>query len=703
MNIGAKIILPTVLLLVMTIATVVLVSYISVARVITVQAFAQADANAANEASRVGDILNKAMNDARTLGNSILALKRNGAADRGLVTDMLRQNLETDDEVLATWTAWEPNALDGKDSKYRNTSSSDASGRFIPSWDRGLGKIQLSALVDYETPGGPGDYYLGAKNAKLDHMTNSYAYTYTGKKEDTMTPASACVPIILDGKLLGVIGHDFALTGIAKIMKSIKVTEGSYAILISGDRTRIYHPKAEFVGTLEGDDLAVDAKKNFADTILSGKPFTMQRNAFSGELAYYSFQPVTVGNDPHPWSLGVVMPTKSLLQPLKGIVVLMAALGIAGTAIAFMVLLIIGRSISKPIRFVTAVVGDFSKGDFSLEHIDHAAFERFQERSDEIGDTTRAFGLLAEAIGGRAATMQMIANQVAAGANQVSMTAQQMSQGATEQAASAEEVSSSVEELTSTIKQNTDNSLATEQISKKTAGSAAEGGKAVDEAVAAMKVIVGKIDIINEIARQTNLLALNAAIEAARAGEAGKGFAVVASEVRKLAERSQKAAEEITELSATTGASAAKAGEIINRIVPEIKKTADLIQEISSASKEQASGSDQIGKAIVQLDTVIQQNASASEEMASMAEELSGQAEQLSETMSFFKTAANAGPSTEAAQERAHENHIAHAGLDIAEKKLSGVKAAPTGTPTRSTGIVLAKRESAPDGDFEEF
>ena len=589
MNIGSRIVLTTVLLFTATIASIVLVSYISVARVITAQSFARADAIAANEASNIGDILNRAMNDARTLGNAILALRRNGAADRGLVTDMLRQNLESNDEVLASWTGWEPNALDGKDLKYRDSPNSDASGRFIPSWDRGLGKIQLSALVDYETPGGPGDYYLGAKNSKLDHMTNPYAYTYTGKKEDTITLASACVPIIIDGKFLGVIGHDFALTGIAEILRSIKVTEGSYAILISGDRTRIYHPNAKLVGTIEGDEFAA-AKQEFADSILSGKPYSIQGRDNSGELAYYSYQPIKVGHDPHPWSLGVVMPIKSLLQPLNAIVALMAAVGIVGTAIAFALLLAFGRSISKPIRFVTAVVGDFSKGDFSLGHMDHAALKRFQKRGDEIGDTTRAFGLLAEAIGGKVASLQMIAHQVTEGSNQVSMAAQQMSQGATEQAASAEEVSSSVEELAATINQNTDNSLATEQISKKTAEAAAEGGTAVDEAVAAMKVIVGKIDIINDIARQTNLLALNAAIEAARAGEAGKGFAVVASEVRKLAERSQKAAAEITELSASTVAQAAKAGEIINRIVPEIKKTADLVQEISSASREQASG-----------------------------------------------------------------------------------------------------------------
>jgi methyl-accepting chemotaxis protein len=191
--------------------------------------------------------------------------------------------------------------------------------------------------------------------------------------------------------------------------------------------------------------------------------------------------------------------------------------------------------------------------------------------------------------------------------------------------------------MDATIKQNSDNASATEGIAAKSARDAEEGSRVVSASVSAMGEIAGKISIIEEIARQTNLLALNAAIEAARAGESGKGFAVVASEVRKLAERSQKASAEITNLSKTTVDMSQEAGRIISAIVPDIRKTSELVQEIASASREQSSGADQIGKAMVQLDTVIQQNASASEEMAAMAEELSGQAQQLSTAIAFFK------------------------------------------------------------------
>jgi methyl-accepting chemotaxis protein len=195
-----------------------------------------------------------------------------------------------------------------------------------------------------------------------------------------------------------------------------------------------------------------------------------------------------------------------------------------------------------------------------------------------------------------------------------------------------------MEEMVSNIKQNADNAQQTDKIANKSAKDALESGKSVLEAVAAMKEIANKISIIEEIARQTNLLALNAAIEAARAGEHGKGFAVVAAEVRKLAERSQKAAGEINQLSATTLKVSEKSGEMLDKLVPDIQRTAELVQEISSASKEQDTGAEQINKALQQLEQVIQQNASASEEMASTTEELTGQSEQLVSALSFFHT-----------------------------------------------------------------
>ena len=276
---------------------------------------------------------------------------------------------------------------------------------------------------------------------------------------------------------------------------------------------------------------------------------------------------------------------------------------------------------------ITAVAQEIAGGNLAVT---------VKERSEQ-DQLMQALSLMVEKVGEVVANVLSASDQVASGSEAMTTTTEQLSQGATEQAASAEEVSSSMEQMMSNIKQNADNAQQTEKISVKSAEDAKEGGKAVGETVAAMKEIATKISVIEEIARQTNMLALNAAIEAARAGEHGKGFAVVAAEVRRLAERSQNAAGEINRLSASSVQISEHAGQMLSKMVPDIQKTADLVQEISAASKEQDSGAEQINKAIQQLDQVIQQNASASEEMSSTCEELSAQAQQLLEIMGFFK------------------------------------------------------------------
>ena len=287
-------------------------------------------------------------------------------------------------------------------------------------------------------------------------------------------------------------------------------------------------------------------------------------------------------------------------------------------------------------------------------------------------------------------------DNVTSGSQQMSSSSEEMSQGATEQAANAEEASSSMEQMAANIRQNSDNAQQTDKIAVKAAKDAQEGGESVSQAVVAMKEIAGKISIIEEIARQTNLLALNAAIEAARAGEHGKGFAVVAAEVRKLAERSQAAAGEISDLSASSVEVAEKAGEMLKQLVPDIQKTAELVQEINAASNEQNSGAEQINKAIQQLDQVIQQNAGASEEMSSTAEELASQAEQLQDTIGFFKVSddGNRTKRQSTVKQQIAVAHIAHEEL----KTPQVIK-----DETTSAGVSLDMGSGGADKSDDEF
>ena len=276
---------------------------------------------------------------------------------------------------------------------------------------------------------------------------------------------------------------------------------------------------------------------------------------------------------------------------------------------------------------ITAGAREISQGNLMVE---------LKERSDN-DELMKALIIMVRQLTSVVGEVKSAADNVAAGSMELSSGAESVSQGASQQAAAAEEASSSVENMTANIRHNADNAQQTEKIAVQSANDAKAGGEAVADTVAAMREIAGKITIVEEIARQTNMLALNAAIEAARAGEHGKGFAVVASEVRKLAERSQHAAQEISSLSASSVEVAERAGEMLSRILPDIQRTSELVQEINAASREQDSGAGQINKAIQQLDQVIQQNASAAEEMASTAEELSSQAEQLQGAVAFFR------------------------------------------------------------------
>jgi methyl-accepting chemotaxis protein len=368
----------------------------------------------------------------------------------------------------------------------------------------------------------------------------------------------------------------------------------------------------------------------------------------------------------------------------------------ASLAIAIGTALWIALSISRGLGRAVELASGVAAGDLT---------QRIEVKTnDEVRDLVEALNRMTAKLKDVVAEVASAAENVSSGSQELSASAEQLSQGATEQASSTEEASSSMEEMASNIKQNAENAGQTEKIARQSAKDAQSSGEAVGRAVEAMQTIAEKITIVQEIARQTDLLALNAAVEAARAGEHGKGFAVVASEVRKLAERSQAAATEISTLSTDTVKAAQEAGEMLAKLVPDIKKTAELVEEITAACREQDTGADQINQAIQQLDKVTQQNAGASEEASATSEELAAQAEQLQSTIAFFRTDEQGdGRSAAAGARKSGRVAVAHIApkathVEAAVEKIEKAYAASSTKPHAGVKPHIAQAASAKNG-----
>ncbi|MBF0142012.1 MAG: methyl-accepting chemotaxis protein [Magnetococcales bacterium] len=427
-----------------------------------------------------------------------------------------------------------------------------------------------------------------------------------------------------------------AINGIMQQREGMGETGETY--LVGPDKRMRSDSYLDKEGHSVAASFAGDVAKNGVDTegsreALAGGSDARVIQDYNGNPVLSAYTPVNLGDV--TWGLLAEIDLAEVRKPIEALIAGVGVFALAAAAVVLFLALAIAASLTAPISTCLGHIERMAGGDLDISCA--------LDRRDEMGDLSKGLGRTVAKLQEVMRDITSASRQVSAGSNELSETAQQLSQGSTEQAASVEETSSAMEEMGSGIQQNTDNARTTETMASEAAREAQEGGEAVNEAVGAMKEIAQKIGIVSEIARQTNLLALNAAIEAARAGEHGKGFAVVAAEVRKLAERSQLAAGEIGQLSASSVQVAERAGMTISQLVPKIEKTAELVKEIAAASEEQNSGVSQINQAIQQLDQVIQSNAGASEEMAATAEELSSQADLLQSTVSFFKLA-DGGP-----------------------------------------------------------
>jgi methyl-accepting chemotaxis protein len=434
------------------------------------------------------------------------------------------------------------------------------------------------------------------------------------------------------GKQIGVLAYQISLDAINEIMQErAGMGETGETYLVGPDKLMRsdsyldpegHSVKASFAGTVSENGVNTKA----VNEALAGKTNAEVIIDYNGNPVYSAYTPVQFGDV--TWALMAEIDEAEVMEPVQALGNQILIIAVIVGIIIVVVSIIFARSIANPINKGVKFAKRLAQGDLTAT-VD-------VDQKDEIGVLAQSLTNMKDKLKEVVANIQNGADNIAAASQQTSSSSQQMSQGSSEQASSAEEVSSSMEEMTSNIQQNTDNAQETEKISKKAAESIKKGNEATQTSVQSMKDIAEKISIINDIAFQTNILALNAAVEAARAGEHGKGFAVVAAEVRKLAERSAEAANEIDEKSKSGVDISEQAGKQLEEIVPEIEKTSRLVQEITAASSEMNNGADQVNGAIQQLNEVTQQNAASAEELATSAEELSSQADQLKQVTSFF-------------------------------------------------------------------
>ncbi len=558
-------------------------------------AFALSHKAADEVAARIETRLGAALGTARTLSEAFGAWVGTNDVSRADADAMLRGTLEASPDYIGVWTCWEPNAFDHRDAEYAGKPGHDATGRYIPYWNRGSGKVALEPLMDY-TVDGAGDYYLLAKRNNQETVLEPYTYKVAGR-EVLMT--SLVVPVHkADGTFVGVVGVDLPLDTLSAGIAREKVGETGYVALVSNHGTYVAHPQAERAGkpAVESDPWV----QPFLGHIQRGQSFAAE--SFSHTLNDTTFRfgsSVDIGNAKTPWAILVTIREGEVLAGARAVRANIIAVSAVVLAFVLAIVWWIARGITRPVREI-------------------------------------------------AAELNAGAEHVAAASTQVSSAGQSLASGASEQAASLEETSSSLEEMASMTKRNAEHAAAAKTLAADARTSADAGRNDMQQMSAAMTdlrkasaSVAAIVKTIDEIAFQTNILALNAAVEAARAGEAGAGFAVVAEEVRSLAQRSASAAKEtaatIGEAVRMSELGASLSGKVasgFSAIADKTRQLDDLVGEIASASREQNDGLQQINTAVRQMDTVTQGNASGAEESAAAAEELNSQALTLQDCVS---------------------------------------------------------------------
>ncbi len=573
-------------------------------------------------ALRVNEELESSMLTASSMAHSLESFISEGRhrVDRQSVENLQRHLLMQHPHILAMGVGFEPNAFDGRDSAFVNAAHHDETGRLVSyCFKEGNGQYGYNVLEGYDKE----DWYTIPKRTGKQYVVDPYLYK-VGNKEELMITTVA--PIIHEGKFLGMVGTDLNIAFILDFLekqKTLSQKEGLQIAVISD--LGIFAANTENPESAGKDITQYGADYEGVKTeIAQGQEVIIQR----GETITVGV-PIYIAKVPSPWQVRITLPTSTITGPVVKVLTVVYILCIIGIALILVIMATIIHRVVKPLKRGVVFAQTLAQGDLSAQLDDPS--------EDEVGRLCAALNEMARRLAEIVAEIRQGAEGISSASSEINKVAEVLSTGANAQAVSTEEISSTMEQITANIEQNTENANGTAELSHKVQSEAEQIREISVKSVESNRLINEKIAIINEIAAQTNILALNAAVEAARAGEHGRGFAVVAAEVRKLAERSKVAAEEIVGISSTAETMAENTGTRIQEVLPNISKTTQLVQEIASASTEQNHGADQVNDAIQQLTASAQRNASTSEELASTSENMHTQASHLKELISYFK------------------------------------------------------------------